>query len=243
MANLVERMRRKFTLIELLVVVAIIGILASMLMPSLAAARGKAKTSVCLGQLKQLGTSFIMYADSNDENFIDRILGGPDSFWMARLYDFHESEKIIQCTSVQHSIKSGWYWGGKDSPWGCDSGWMVYNGINARGSVGINSFLYSTENDTNDEYFYSYAEIEETGNTPIFSDSVWVDHWPRSGNGNPTDLNGGNDSSLHRVFMDRHYGKKTNHVFVDNSARTRSIGTLLQLDWHKDMTHRAVPVP
>ncbi len=236
-------MNLKFTLIELLVVVAIIGILASILMPSLSAARGKAKTSVCLGQMKQLGSAFIMYADSNDENFIDRILGGEDTFWMARLYEFHDSETIIQCPSVQHPVKSGWYWGDKDFAWGGDSGWMVYSGINARGSVGINSFLYSTENDTNDEYYYSYAEIENTGKTPMFSDSVWVDQWPRSGNANPTNLNGGNESSLHRVFMDRHHGKKTNHVFIDNSAQTRPIGTLLQLDWHKDINHRSVPVP
>ena len=236
-------MKKYFTLIELLVVIAIIGILASMLMPSLAAARGKAKTSVCLGQMKQLGTSFIMYADSNDENFIDRVLGGVDTFWMARLYPYHESEKIIQCPSVQHPEQSGWYWGDKDSAWGGDSGWMVYSGINARGSFGINSFLYSTENNGNDEYYYKYTDMEDTGNTPIFSDSVWVDQWPRSGNPNPTNLDGGNDSSLHRVFMDRHYGKKTNHVFVDNSARTRNIGNLLELDWHKDINHRSIPVP
>ena len=236
-------MKKAFTLIELLVVVAIIGILASILMPSLAAAREKAKTSVCLGQLKQLGTSFIMYADSNDENFIDRDLDNPDNFWMARLYPFHESEEIIQCPSVQHPVQSGWYWGDKDYGWGGDSGWMTYNGIDARGSVGINGFLYSSETDAGDIYYYRYTDIEDTGNTPIFSDSVWVDQWPRSGNANPTDLVGGNDSSLHRVFMDRHYGKKTNHVFVDNSARTRRIGSLLELDWHRDFSHRSVPVP
>ena len=236
-------MKREFTLIELLVVIAIIGILSSILMPSLSAAREKAKTSVCLGQLKQLGSSFIMYADSNDENFIDRDLDNPDNFWMARLYPFHESENIIQCPSVEHPIKNGWYWGDKDNPWGGDSGWMTYAGINARGSVGINSFLYSTEADAGGIYFYKYSEIEETENTPVFSDSIWVDQWPRSTHANPTDLIGGSDTSLHRVFMDRHYGKKTNHVFVDNSARTRSIGSILQLDWHKEFIHRSVPVP
>ncbi len=62
------RNRRGFTLIELLVVVAIIGILASILMPALAKARKKANRVRCITNLRSIGTAWNSFA-ADEGNF------------------------------------------------------------------------------------------------------------------------------------------------------------------------------
>lgn len=58
---------RAFTLIELMVVIAIIGILASLIMPAINRAKLKAKNISCVSQLRQLGLAARMYADEHDQ--------------------------------------------------------------------------------------------------------------------------------------------------------------------------------
>jgi prepilin-type N-terminal cleavage/methylation domain-containing protein/prepilin-type processing-associated H-X9-DG protein len=59
--------RRAFTLIELLVVIAIIAILAAILFPVFAQAREKARSIVCVSNLKSTGLAAMMYAQDYDE--------------------------------------------------------------------------------------------------------------------------------------------------------------------------------
>ncbi len=58
-----------FTLIELLVVIAIIAVLAAILFPVFAQARAKARQTVCLLNMRQMGLGVLMYAQDYDETF------------------------------------------------------------------------------------------------------------------------------------------------------------------------------
>ena len=59
--------KKGFTLIELLVVIAIIAILAALLLPALASARNRARTTNCISNLKQWNLAEQIYATDNND--------------------------------------------------------------------------------------------------------------------------------------------------------------------------------
>jgi len=77
--NNFKKRSENFTLMELLVVVAIIGILISILLPSLVKARESARNAVCKSNLKQFGIATMAYV-SKENGFL------PASFTFQRRY-------------------------------------------------------------------------------------------------------------------------------------------------------------
>jgi len=75
-----------FTLVELLVVIGIIGLLLSILMPSLMKAKSMAMRLRCAHNLKQLDLAVRLYLDGNDDTYpcADDPRSGGYFFWMGR---------------------------------------------------------------------------------------------------------------------------------------------------------------
>ena len=63
------RNSQAFTLIELIVVIAIIGLLSSMLLPTVDRTFAKSRSIVCMNNLRQIGTALHLYIADNNGRF------------------------------------------------------------------------------------------------------------------------------------------------------------------------------
>ena len=77
---------KKFTLIEALIVIAIIGILISILLPSISSAKEKGRQAICLSNFKQMNMATFSYVKENRQK-----LPGPLTWLQSNTYTTYKS--------------------------------------------------------------------------------------------------------------------------------------------------------
>lgn len=101
--------KRAFTLIELLVVIAIIAILAGLLLPALAKAKEKARSTSCLSALRQMGIAQQVYAADFDGRFAPTFsVRNNNDFrraWFNILQPYTQTTNLILCPSRTKKYK------------------------------------------------------------------------------------------------------------------------------------------
>ena len=124
-----------FTLIELLVVIAIIAILASMLLPALSQAKARAKAINCVGNLKQISLSMMMYAE-DCKGYLPVFMSSDDA-WMLYLTGTVGGENdhsgylplspVYFCPMANAGYKKGDVWGSRWAPYGFRGEYSGFN--------------------------------------------------------------------------------------------------------------------
>ncbi|MHC4444349.1 MAG: type II secretion system protein [Planctomycetota bacterium] len=238
-----------FTLIELLVVVAIIALLMAILLPSFRKAKLQSRDVVCRAYLKQWGTIWAMYCQTNKNSFSEGMVD--DAGWhrgewvicLRRQYDTRSD--ILRCPMAMERRPDGKEWGGPFNTYYMPLGGSGSKGGEEEPSYGANNWIYNPHPSRKDiqgrpaKYNWrKTTDIKRPNQVPVFADTMWRGGGPsESGRrGDPPYFNGqwtGYDYEMKHFCIDRHNGR-VNFLFMDWTVRRVGLKELWKLKWHRE---------
>jgi prepilin-type N-terminal cleavage/methylation domain-containing protein len=156
-SDLGRRETEGFTLLELILVFAVIGILAALLLPSLAKSKERAKRTVCVGNLRQLGLGSQLFAEDSESGALSGTISDSDDNQNWLFPNYLDNLSLFRCPSTSNFIREdrfstnafkgdrelldlSRYAGGRSSP---GSSYEVYGFMGANGSS-VTEILGST---------------------------------------------------------------------------------------------------
>ncbi|MCM8530767.1 MAG: prepilin-type N-terminal cleavage/methylation domain-containing protein [Lentisphaeraceae bacterium] len=96
--------KSKFTLVEMLVVVAIIGILLTLLLPSLSSAKKTAKETICISNLSQIYRGILNYSRENNQDVPHPTNFVSNKHWPRNIYPYISGEKFPSGNTAIHAF-------------------------------------------------------------------------------------------------------------------------------------------
>lgn len=210
-------MLKKFTLIEMLVVISIIGILITILMPSLSKARSSALSKVCLSNLKQQGLASYIYADDNEEIF----LVSREKWWNQIFWEndyMPREERVMTCPSFQ--FNGDWF----------SENYVTYGGVVDTGGGNLREGYIKTDGFKGADS----KKVESPDEFFLFTDSAKINADDELVQWVNIRWSNGSDAGGQRVHT-RH-NEAANVWFLDGHAQGHRKGSLKTLGFNSGWT-------
>jgi prepilin-type N-terminal cleavage/methylation domain-containing protein len=250
------RRKAAFTLVELLIVVAIIGVLAGMLVPTVMTAMDNARQVECMNNLKQIATSVINYTTDYRGGIPPTYIEDTELYWCnllakrdlpaANTAEMAEDERagkqsVFLCPATttnrvkqgdtiptpDHENAQGWYrLGNNEYATDCSYYWNGYVGTNTENRERFPSLSVNYSN-PRDISIHDISEIAQRSATAMVMDGVF---FHEDDVGEPTRI-----AARHRGTAGKR--RKTNIAFYDThvEALDRDPRTETdEIDWDQE---------